>query len=288
MLDINVSMEATCDLPENIIKENDLKVFAMDFMIDGDIYSTNKDNVVSTNLYEKMKEGKKTSTSQINAEIYESYFTNLVKENKPIIHLALSSGLSNTYNCALKAAEKINKTYSPKIYVIDSLCVCSAQGFLGILTKEFIKTANSIEEVVNYVNDLKLRMNHIFTVDNLKYLANGGRIKNSTAIIGNILNIKPVMKADERGSLVAVSKVISRKKALIAIVDKMGENIKPNEELCYISHADCLNEAIFVSNLIKTKLGVKSVITNLGPVIGCHAGPGTIALFFIGKDQKRA
>ena len=288
MENINVSLEATCDLSKEIIKNYDLKVFDMDFMIDSEIFSTKNDDVVSTNLYSKMKEGKKTSTSQINEDLYTTYFKELLKENKPIIHLALSSGLSNTYLSALKAAEIINKTSEYKIYVIDSLCACAGQGFLGILTKEFSKTAKSLEEILTYVNETKLKMNHIFTVDNLKYLANGGRLKSSTAFIGNILNIKPVMKCDLNGCLVPYSKVISRKKALCAIVDKMADNYDNTQTTCYLSHADCLADAMFISDQIKNKFNINTVITNLGPVIGCHSGPGTIALFFVGVNSKRA
>ena len=140
------------------------------------------------------KEGKKTSTSQINEELYFDLFSNLLKENKTIIHLALSSGLSNTYNCALSAANKLNKINNNKIYVIDSLCACAGQGFLGVLTRDFSKKTNDITQILEFIEEIKLKINHVFTVDNLKYLANGGRIKSSTAFIGNVLNIKPVLK----------------------------------------------------------------------------------------------
>lgn len=283
-----ISLEATCDLPQEIIKENDLRVFNMDFMIDGTIYNTEKDDVISTKLYNQMKAGKKTSTSQINEELYTCLFTNLLQEGKHIIHLALSSGLSNTYNCALNAAEKLNKINANKVYVIDSLCACAGQGFLGVLIKEFSKNATTIEEVLEFTNSTKLKINHIFSVDNLKYLANGGRVKASTAFIGNILNIKPILKCDTNGNLVPYSKVISRKKALSAIVDKMKENYDDTVKTCYLSHADCLLDAEYIKNQIQEKFNMETVITNLGPVIGSHAGPGTIALFFVGKNLNRA
>ncbi len=288
MKDIIVSLEATCDLSKDLIKTHDLRVFDMDFMIENKVFSTKTDDVVTTSLYSKMKEGKKTSTSQINENIYTSFFKELLKEEKPIIHLALSSGLSNTYFSALKAAEEVNKTSLHKIYVIDSLCACAGQGFLGILTKEFSKKTSSVEEILNYIKEVKLKINHIFTVDNLKYLKNGGRVKATTAFIGNILNIKPVLKCDLKGELVPYNKVISRKKSLCAIVDKMVENYDNSQEVCYLSHADCLTDALFISDLIKNKLNIKVVITNLGPVIGCHSGPGTIALFFVSKNTQRA
>lgn len=287
MSNVVISLEATCDLSAEIIKEYDLNVFDMDFMIDSNVFSTKTDTVVSTNLYSKMKEGKKTSTSQINEEIYLNHFKSLLSQNKPIIHLALSSGLSNTYLSAQKAAEQLNKENTTKIYVIDSLCACAGQGFLAILLRKFCENETDIEKILEFTNSTKLKINHIFTVDNLKYLANGGRVKPTTAFIGNLLNIKPVLKCDLEGRLIPYSKVISRKKALVAIVDKMAENYDASYTECYISHADCINDALTVSNLIKEKLNVKTIITNLGPVIGCHSGPGTLALFFVGKDLKR-
>lgn len=288
MENVIISLEATCDLSQEIIKENDLRVLNMDFMIEDQVFNTIKDDVVSTNLYASMKEGKKTSTSQINEELYTEKFKELLKENKNIVHLALSSGLSNTFESAKKAAQKLNSENTNKIYVIDSLCACAGQGFLGILAKKYSEKAQTIEDLINYINTTKMKMNHIFTVDNLKYLKNGGRVKASTALIGNILNIKPVMKCDENGHLVAYSKVISRKKSLIAIVDKMKECFDDSVKTCYLSHADCLEDALFVSNEIKNKLNVNVVLTNLGPVIGSHSGPGTLALFFIGKNKNRA
>ncbi len=286
MQEIIISMESTCDLSQELIQKYDLSIIDMDFMIENEVYSTKHDNVLSTNLYEKMKEGKKTSTSQINEELYYEYFKNLQSKNKPIIHLCLTKGVSNTYECAIKAANRLNSTNN-NIFVIDSLCICSGQGYLGILVREFSLKAQSIEEILQYIESLKTKVNHIFTVDNLKYLANGGRIKASAAFFGNVLNIKPLLKANNNGELVSTDKVISRKKALLKLAEKTLALHDPNFTTCFISHANCLEDVNFLIEQIKlnTKLDVK--IENLGPVIGAHAGPGTVAIFFIGKNNQR-
>ena len=286
MENLIISAEATCDLPQDLILKYDLKVISMNFNVSGVSYSTENDTVSSTNLYEKMRKGERTSTSQINQSNYSRFFSNLLKENKPILHIAFSSGQSGTYYVAKKVADDINKELGTKIYVIDSLCSCSGHGMLAILAREYSKTANSIEEVISYIENIKIRLNHIFSVDNLKYLANGGRISASGAFIGNMLKIKPIMRVDEKGSLCVTQKVISRKKSLITIFEKTKANYDEKYDICFISHADCLKDAEFLKEKIEAETSLKPIITDLGPVIGCHSGPGTIAVYFIGKSRK--
>ncbi|MBR4406801.1 MAG: DegV family protein [Clostridia bacterium] len=281
MKNLIISLEATCDLTKEIIKQYNLDVVDMEFMVGEDTFSTKEDDVVSSNLYERMKQGDKTSTSQINQALYEEHFENLLKTGGPILHLAFSSGLSCTYNSAKKASEVLNEKYGKKIYVIDTLAACSGHGLLAILTRSFSESAKDIGEVVEFVEKTKHKIKHIFTVDNLKYLANGGRLKTSSAIIGTILNIKPVMQTDEEGKLVVESKVISRKKALLSLFEKMKKNYDREEKMCFISHSACLGDAEFLCEKIKTELGLEPIIANLGPIIGSHSGPGTLAMFYL-------
>ena len=286
MKDLIISLEATCDLPENLIKKYDLKIADMEFIVDDEIYSTNKDNVQSSHLYEKMRKGSKTKTSQINEESYIEFFEKLLKENKPILHLAFSSGQSATYHSAVSAANKIKEKYKDsKIIVVDSLCSCSGHGFYAILVRKFADDANSLDDVVKYAEYLKYKIIHSFSVDDLKYLYRGGRIKQSVAIIGTILKIKPVLKVDDDGRLVQVKNVVSRKRALKAIYDGFKESYDKNFDICFISHADCLVDAEYIANLIKDETNVNPTITNLGPIIGSHSGPGTIALFFVASKR---
>ncbi len=283
---IIISMEATCDLSRNIIEENDFRIVNMNFLIDGKEFSTDKDDVVSTDLYDKMKEGAKTSTSQVNQIVYEEFFNELLKEGKDVLHLAFSSGLSETCQSAINASEKVNKNSKNKVYVIDSLCACAGQGLLAIVAKKFIDSGCDIQSVIKYIEDKKMKVSHLFSVDNLKYLASGGRIKKSSAIVGNVLHIKPVMHADKEGKLVVLQKVMSRKKALKELLNIYYETSDDENKFCIISHADCLQDAIYIQENIKALKGVDSVITNLGPIIGSHSGPGTIAFFFISRTSR--
>jgi len=280
-----ISTEATCDLSKDLIEKYNISVIDMDFIINNEVYSTEKDNVDSTQLYKKMKSGAKVSTSQINEFKYQEYFTKLLQQNKPIFHICLSGNLSATSKTALKVADKINETSKNKIYIIDSLGACSGQGFLAILCSEFAKNCNNEQDLLSYAETTKMKINYIFSVENLKYLANGGRIKQSTAFIGNVLNIKPILKADNTGKLVQTKKVISRKKALVTLFNIFKETNTNESNICFISHADCLEDALVIKELVKKETNYDVIITNLGPIIGSHSGPGTIAMFYLGKER---
>ena len=285
MENIIISSEATCDLPKELIEKYDIKVIDMDFIINGDAYSTANNTVTSTNLYQKMKNGIRTSTSQVNIQTYEDFFTTQLEYGN-VLHIAFSSGLSDTYKSAVTASKIVNeKSDKYKVYVIDSLCACSGQGLLAILSKIYSKKTKNIHKLIDFVENLKLNINHIFTVDNLKYLANGGRIKQSTALIGNLINIKPVMRMDANGHLVIQNKVLCRKKALQALSNKLIESIDSKSDIIFISHANCINDAEICAQRIEESTNIKPIITDLGPVIGSHSGPGTLAIFFVGTSR---
>lgn len=286
MLEVNISMEATCDLEKEQIEAYDLNVIGMNFEVDGEFFDTDKDNVVSTRLYEKMVQKKKTGTSQINEYNYEEFFSNLLKNGKPVVHLALSSGLSGTVDGARAAAEKLNQNREKKVYVIDSLCVCSGQGLLGMVLRDYAKNCDSIENFVAYAEAVKNKIYHYFTVDNLSYLANGGRLNSKAAFFGNLLNIKPVMEASNVGKLEVMHKVISRKKSIISIAGLSAKAYDENYSYCFIAHANCIEDALLLKNKIESETKLVPIIVNLGPVIGCHTGPGTLAIFFVGKENR--
>ncbi len=281
-----ISLEATCDLPKEVITQNDFKVIDMQFMVDGKEYSTLDADVLSSGLYDKMKNGAKTNTSQINKQLYIEFFQDLLKSGKDVLHLAFSSGLSQTVQSAIDASFEINQTSNNKVYVIDSLCACAGQGLFAILAKEYQDCGNGIIETIDYLENIKLKLFHVFSVDNLRYLANGGRIKKSSAMVGNVLRIKPVMKMDNYGQLVLVQKVISRKKAIKEMFNKYVETFDPKYKQCIISHADCNEDAQYLKQLVKDFRGIECTITNLGPIIGSHSGPGTLAIFFVAKCNR--
>lgn len=284
--DFIISLEATCDLSKEIIEQNNFEIIDMQFMIDGQDFCTKENDVVSSCLYEKMRNGARTSTSQINKQLYVEFFEKLLSEGKDVLHLAFSSGLSQTYQSAVDASQQVNQKSKNKVYVIDSLSACAGHGLFAILAKEYSKNGNGIEQTINYLENVKLKVSHLFSVDNLKYLANGGRIKKSSAMVGNILHIKPVMKMDNEGRLVLVEKVISRRKVIRQIFNKYIETFSPEYKHCIISHADCLEDAESLKKMIEDFRGVDVTITNLGPIIGSHSGPGTLALFFVAKCKR--
>ena len=157
-MDLNISIEATCDLVEDLIKQYDFRIVNMDFLIDGEVYNTYSDTVLSTELYTKMRNGIKTSTSQVNMAVYEEHFTKLLSEGKDVLHLAFSSGLSNTYESAVAAANKINETSKNKVYVIDSLCACSGHGLFAIYVRKFAEQCDDINKIITYAENIKLKI----------------------------------------------------------------------------------------------------------------------------------
>ena len=286
MLNVTISLESTCDLEKETIENYDLSVIDMNFEVDGESFYTKDDDVVSTRLYEKMTQKKKTGTSQINDFSYEEHFKKLLENNRPIIHLTLSSGLSGTIDGARRVAEELNKSNKNKIHIIDSLCACSGQGLLGMLVRDYSKQCESIEELVEFAEMIKNKIYHYFTVDSLTYLANGGRLDSKAAFFGNLLNIKPVMEMSKKGKLEVLHKVISRRKSITSIADLTIKSIDETYPYCFIAHANCVKDALLMKEKIEDKLNIEPKIVNLGPVIGCHSGPGTLAVFFIGKNDR--
>ena len=286
MTDIIISLEATCDLPEDIVKEYGFKIIGMNYYVNGKEFFTQTDSVESSQIYEKMKYDAKTSTSQINAVLYEEHFEKLLEENKPVFHIALSSGLSATYKQAFAAADKLNEKYGKKIYVIDSKCGCSGQGILAVLASEYAKNANDVQSVVDYTESIKLNVAHCYTVDNLRYLAKSGRLSSVTAFIGNILKIKPVMGANGAGKLALYKKVLSRQRAIRALAEDFAATYDSSCKLCIIDQALCMEDAETLASLINSATGIVPVITDLGPIVGSHSGPGTLALFYLSKTKR--
>lgn len=285
MKDLIISMESTSDISNEFIKKYDIDVVHMDYFIDDEMFNTKESDVEASGVYEKMKKGAKTSTSQINEANYEEFFRELLKRNIPILHIGFSSGLSGSVGVAKKVADKLNLEFGEKILVVDSLGGCQGQVILGAIAREFSKEAKDIYEVASFVEEEKMKIIHKFSVDNLKYLAAGGRISGAAAIVGNLLSIKPIIKVENTGKLVSFMKVISRKKALKTMINQFKEEVDQNSDFCFISHSNCMEDALFMKEVIESETKFKPVISNIGPVLGCHCGPGTVAMFYIGAKR---
>ena len=202
--------------------------------------------------------------------------------------LAFSSGLSTTFNSGRLAAERVAPLYPDrKVMVVDTLSASAGFGMIVYLALEKQKEGASIEEVAAYVEELKFNLCHWFTVDDLVYLKRGGRISPTAAFFGNMLGIKPVLHMDDEGHLIAMSKVRGRRTAVASLAEKYGELAKdPGKDTVFISHGDCMKDVEELKTILKNKYGADvKLVTDVGPVIGAHSGPGTLALFFVGRER---
>lgn len=288
MSDFVIFTDSACDLIPAVLKDWEVEYINLRFHFEGEEKEYSNDEMDIAAFYDRMKNGAIAKTSAINPETFTERFEEILKQNKDILYLGFSSGLSTTFNSSRIAAEELKDKYpEQKIICVDTLCASAGQGLVVYLAAQKKKEGASIEEVAAYVEDLLPNLCHWFTVDDLVYLKRGGRVSPAVAFVGAVLGIKPVLHVDDAGKLVSVSKVRGRKAALTALADKYEELAKDKKDgIVYISQADCFNDAETVAKIIKAKFGAKvEIITDIGPVIGAHAGPGTIAIFFIGKER---
>lgn len=282
--------DSCCDLPLNFIKDNNIELISLRVKYESEEFPDDLGQSIKyKDFYEKIKSGVIATTSQANAFYFEEEFRKQVKLNKSIIYIGFSSALSGCVNSARIAKEIIEEELpQADITIIDSKSASLGLGLLVYKAAEMIKEEKSKEEIVKWIEENKLKVNHWFTVDDLNHLKRGGRISSTVAIVGTMLNIKPIMHVNKEGKLIPVTKVKGRKKSIKDLFERLKCNIvNPKEQTIFISHGDCLQEAEILKNLILSEYEVKNCIINyIGPVIGSHSGPGTIALFFIGNSRE--
>lgn len=291
MRDFVIITETTADLPASYIEENGLIIAPLYYQIGDTVYGEEK-HMELKEFFDAMRNGAAPTTSASNPDTLRKLYIEIIESGKDILHLAFSSGLSCSYNNASFVANDISEEYpDAKITVIDTLCASLGQGLIVNSAVQMKKQGKSIDEIAAWVESKKLNLCHQFTVDDLIYLYRGGRLKKSSAILGTIINIKPVLHVDNEGHLVPLTKVRGRKKSLNALVDNMvaaleGYDYDLENEWVYISHGDCQEDAEYVKTQIEERIGVKNFMINyLSPTIGSHAGPGTVALFYYGKER---
>lgn len=281
-----ITTDNNSDLPESFYQEYQIGCTYLSYSIDGRTYS--RDNFLPTDeFYARMRAGALPTTAQVNPESVKEMMEPYLSAGKDILHIAFSSGLSGSYaSCRIAAEELAGKYPQRKILVLDSLCASLGQGLLVYYAKELKESGKSIEETAQWVEEHKKNLVHMFTVDDLNHLHRGGRVSKATAIVGGMLNIKPVLHVDNEGKLVAIGKVRGRKKSLQALVDGMQQRIGSYQSKCdtiFISHGDCEKDAQYVAEKVKELYPIRTVIVNyVGATIGAHSGPGTVALFFLG------
>ena len=286
MSDYKIITNTTADLPESFIKEHNLGVLFFNYTLDGVSYSE-EDDLDYKVFYEKVRSGSMPSTSQVAPEKYREKFTEYLKESPNLLYLSFSSGLSGSCNNAnLVANEMMEENPDIRIEVVDSLCASMGEGLFVYYAVQMQKEGKSFEETAAWLKEYALHFVQVFTVDDLNHLYRGGRVSKTTAMLGTMINIKPILHVDDDGHLVALSKVRGRKKSLHALVDLMEERIgtfREQNHMVMISHGDCIEDAEFVRDEIKKRFGIHNfMINHIGPTIGAHSGPGTVALFFLG------
>ncbi len=239
-------------------------------------------------FYDGLRDGEMYTTSQINVYKFEESFKNIVKEGKSIIYIGLSSGLSGTINNARNAALSVGEEYPDSdITIIDTLSASMGIGLLAYKVYDMMREDKQKDEIVEFIEDIKLKINHYFTVDDLNHLKRGGRVSSSAATVGTLLNVKPVLHMDNEGKLIPLNKVRGRKKAILELVKKFTDRSVGEQQLITISHGDCLEDARILEELCRKSGRVKDcVINNLGPTIGSHTGAGLLALFFVGTSRE--
>ncbi len=280
--------DSGCDIAPARLSEWGVSLEALTFRFDDSEKEYTNTDMSPKEFYEKMRAGGIAKTAAVNTESFATAFEKALAEGKDVLYLGFSSGISNTYNAARIAAQELRAKYPErKIFVIDSLTASAGEGLLLWFAVQKANEGATIDKVAAYVETLRPSVCAWFTVDNLTYLKRGGRVSPTTALIGNALHIKPVMHVDDNGKLIKVATAHGRKKSIAALAEKYKETaIDPKDGCVFISHGDCPEDAEFLAKLLLEQNGVTvSLITDVGPVIGAHSGPGTLALFFVGNKR---
>lgn len=282
--------DANGDLKPEWAEELGYQAVPMAFCLDGVDYRHHIDQreMSYADFYAGLRQEKPVTTTAINPAQWADYMEPMVAAGQDLLVIAFSSGLSTTYNSAAMAANDVMEAHPDrKILVVDSLCAAMGEGLLCHMVSEKAKSGASLEETYAYAEEIKNHIIHWFTVDDLQFLKRGGRVSGAAAAMGTMLSIKPVLRVSDEGKLVAFGKARGRKASLKALVDKMAETaIEPEKHVAYLSHGDCLEDAEFVRDLVMSRLGVPEVRINfIGPPVGCHSGPGTVALGYYGTNR---
>lgn len=282
-----ISTDSTADLPDSYTKEHGIAIQFLSYAFGGNIYGA-ENQLEPHAFYEQMRKGEMPTTNACIPDQVQSSFEHYLKQGYDILHIGFSSGLSASFNNARLAAAELAGQYPERsILLVDSLCASLGQGLLVHKAVTLKENGASIEEVYDWLEKNKLHLCHQFTVDDLFHLHRGGRVSKTTAILGTLINVKPVLHVDDEGHLTAVCNVHGRKKALLRLVENMAAQIDGFEnDIVFISHGDCPADAEFVAAKVRERFGIQNFLINyVSPTIGSHSGPGTVALFHMGNKR---
>ena len=286
-MDFQIITDSCCDFPTPMYGQLGLTFVPLTVEFRGNTFDDKNDDTLK-DMYQGLRAGEVAKTSAVNPSRWSQAMEKALAAGKDVLVLAFSSGLSTTYQSAVIAAEELKDEYPDrKIQVIDTLCASMGEGLLVWYACKKRDEGLSLDEVAQWVLDNRLHLCHWFTVDDLMYLKRGGRISAATALVGTMLQIKPLLHVDDEGHLINMTKTRGRKAAIDAMVKKAQElGAGYDNSTMFISHGDCLSDAEYLSRQLKEKCGVKDVVISyVGAVIGSHSGPGTLALFFLGSHR---
>lgn len=287
MSDFQIITDSCADLPEELSRELGVIVVPLSVEFRGGVFEEGVGLGVQE-LYDGLRNGEVAKTAAANPEKWKEFLEPCLRQGKDVLVLAFSSGLSTTYQSAVIAAQELSERYPrQRIRVEDTLCASMGQGLLVWYACRQKQNGMSLEETAKWVEENRLHLCHWFTVDDLMYLHRGGRIRAATALVGTMLKIKPVLHVDDEGHLINVGKARGRRASMDALAAKIAELALPGEnDTMFISHGDCIDDARYLESVLRKKYAVKNVVIHyVGCVIGSHSGPGTLALFFLGKHR---
>lgn len=284
---------STADLTQEHFDARDIHYVCFHFQLDDKTYPDDLGKSIPFDeFYQAMADGADTKTSQVNVDEFLEYFEPFLKEGKDILHISTSSGISGVYNSACVAKNELAEKYPErKIIVIDCLNACSGYGLLMDKLADLRDGGMDIDTLAKWTEDNKLKLHTWILTTDLKYLVRGGRVSKASGMVGNMLNICPVITVDAEGKLAPRMKVRTKRKVIQAVADKMKELAQDREnysEKCYIAHAACYEDARTLADIVEAafpKMNGKVQIYNIGTVIGSHTGPGTVVLFFWGDKR---
>lgn len=282
-----ITTDSTSDLPKEYLEHHGIRLLSLSYTIDGETYDSSHELPVKE-FYSKMRAGSMPTTAQIVPEQAKELFKELAEQGYDVLHIAFSSALSGSCQSTCIAAREIMEEIpGSRVEVVDSLCASLGEGLLVCKAVKKKEAGEDLDQILYWLEENKGNLCHNFTVDDLFHLYRGGRVSRAAAVIGSVINIKPVLHVDEEGRLIPIGKVRGRKKSLKALADRMAEQAKGFENDCFfISHGDCEEDAQYVADLVKERFGIQDCLINhVGPTIGAHSGPGTVALFFMGNPR---
>ncbi len=289
MSQYRIMTDSSCDLPAALAAELELTVLPLTVTIDEKSYTNYLDEreITFKDCYAALRDGREAKTAAANVDSFEQAMEPILQAGEDILYLGFSSALSSTYNAGALAAEQLAEKYPDrKILTVDTLSASMGQGLLVYLTVQQKRAGATIEEARDFAEKNKFHLCHWFTVDDLHHLRRGGRVSATSAVLGTVLNIKPVLHMDNEGRLIFMEKVRGRRASIKRMLEKMRETaIEPEKQIVFMSHGDCIEDAEYLAGRIREEWNVEVVINYVGPVIGSHSGPGTLALFFLGTER---